>query len=62
MYERLKSALEEEGLTVYRLAKITGIYAPDIYNAINGNKPFYPRWREKIASALEIPEEELFIK
>ena len=32
----------------------------DFYQAINGNKPFFPAWRARVAEVLDIPEEELF--
>ena len=62
MYERLKTALEGKGISVYHLATLATIASPDLYNAISGKKPMYPNWRKRISEALEIPEEELFEK
>lgn len=60
MYEKLKSVLEERGLTKYRLAKMANISTQDIYSLFSGKKILYPNWRKRISEALEIPEEDLF--
>lgn len=60
MYQILRARLNEKGITVYRLAQLTGIAAPDLYTALGGKKPLYPGWRRRIAEALEVPEEFLF--
>lgn len=60
MYENLKTAIESKGISKYRLAKLSNIHTPDLYQALNGKKPFYASWKKRIAAALEIPEEELF--
>ena len=62
MYENLIKLLEERGLTKYRLAKMSNISPQDLYTALNGYKPMYPGWRKRIAEALEIPENVLFLE
>ena len=61
MYDRLITLLEERGITKYRLAKMSNIRPQDIYTALNGHKPLYPGWKKRIAMALDIPEELLFL-
>lgn len=60
MFARLKTALEEKRISIYRLATMARIASPDLYNALSGKKPMYPNWRKRISEALEIPEEDLF--
>lgn len=58
--ERIHALLAEKNMTVYRLAKNANMYPCDLYNALSGERPFYPSWRKRIAQALGVPEEELF--
>lgn len=60
MYKRLIEAIEERGITKYRLAKMSGITPQDLYTVLNGHKPLYNGWRKRIAEALEMDEAELF--
>ena len=60
MYEKLKQAAHEKGISIGKLARLSDIAAPDMYSAINGNKPMYPNWRKRIADALDADEAELF--
>lgn len=60
MYEKLKKKLAEEGITKYRLAKMTNITPQDIYSLLHGKKPLYPNWRKRIAEALNMAEADLF--
>lgn len=60
MYEKLKNVLEEKGISMYRLAKLSRIASPDLYSALSGKKVLYPNWKKRIAESLEMPEEELF--
>lgn len=52
--------MKEKGMSVYRLSHLSQIASPDLYNALSGNRPMYPKWKRNISLALEIPEEELF--
>lgn len=62
MLSRLKNEMASRNITKYRLAKMTGINSPDIYNLFQGVRPLYPGWRRRIAAALQVPEKELFPK
>lgn len=62
MYEKLIKILEERGLTKYRLAKMSNISTQDLYTVLKGHKPLYPNWRKRIAEALDIPEDFLFLE
>jgi len=52
--------LKERNITKNKLAKEAKITPQDLYNAFNGNKPFYPAWRKKIAKYLKVDEKTLF--
>ncbi len=60
MYEKLKEAAHSKGISIGKLARMSDIASPDMYSAINGNKPMYPNWRKRIAAALDTDEAELF--
>ncbi len=60
MKNKLKEVLKNKGMTAYRLAQLTGIGAPHIYNIISGKEYPYPSWRNRIADALQLPEESIF--
>lgn len=60
MYEKLKQAAHDSGISIGKLARMSDIAASDMYSAINGNKPMYPNWRKRIANALGIDESALF--
>lgn len=62
MYSKLFSVLKARGISRYKLSKMTGIYHPDLYSALKGNKPLYKGWRVKISEALGMSEDELFTK
>ena len=42
MYTKLKKTLAEQGITIYRLAKLSKISTQDLYTALKGKKPMYP--------------------
>lgn len=58
----LKNTLKSKDISAYRLANECGIATCDIYQAINGKKPMFPKWKKAIAKYLEMPEAELFEK
>ena len=60
MYEKLKQEMARQEISANRLAMMSFIASGDFYAAINGKKPFYPKWRSRIADALGVPESELF--
>ncbi len=60
MYDSLKKVLSDRGISVYRLSFMADISSPDLYNALNGNRPMYPNWRKRISKALEVNEDVLF--
>lgn len=60
MYPRLIDTMEERGITKNKLAQISCIAQPDVYCLVNGKKPAFPSWRERISNALGIKEEYLF--
>lgn len=59
-YQHIRKILASRGLSVRKLAHRAGIASQDLYSALNGRKPFYPKWRKLIAAALEMQEDELF--
>ena len=60
MYTKLKKTLAEQGITIYRLAKLSKIITQDLYTALKGKKPMYPNWKKRIAEALDTDVESLF--
>lgn len=60
MYEKLKKTLSEQGISVYRLAKQSNIAQSDLYTALKGKKIMYPKWKARIAAALNVDEKDLF--
>jgi predicted transcriptional regulator len=57
---KLEKILKERGISKNQIAMQARISPADFYQAINGNKPFFPAWRARVAEVLDIPEEELF--
>ena len=58
--QKLQNALKKRGLSRLQLAMGAKVTPSDLYNALNGNRPFYPAWRQRISEFLDIPESELF--
>ena len=56
----LLKTLNEKGISRLQLALKCQISPSDLYSAINGNKPFYPKWRKRISEYLEVDEQTLF--
>lgn len=60
MNDTLKSAMKQKHISGYKLAQMTGISSPDVYQALNGTKPMFNGWKKRIADALEMTVDELF--
>ena len=58
--EKIMGILRERKLTKLQLAMVAGINPSDLYSALNGKKPFYPAWRQRISEYLDVPESDLF--
>ena len=56
----LIDVLKEKKISKLQLALNTHIAPSDLYCAINGTKPFYPKWRKKVAEFVNVSEQELF--
>lgn len=56
----LSEILKDRNISKLQLALCTQIAPSDLYSAINGKKPFYPKWRKKIADYMQIDEKDLF--
>jgi transcriptional regulator with XRE-family HTH domain len=57
--KKLKSALEERGMTAYQLAKKTKLSQGHVYNLLNGNRPPTEDAIEEIAPAIGVAVEEM---
>lgn len=60
MNEKLKAEMARQGISGNRLAMKSLIASSDFYSAMNGKKPWYPKWRSRVAEVLGVPESELF--
>ena len=60
MYETLKRKLDQEGITIYALAKRTKIASNHLYRAFGGHSELFPGWKKRIAEALDCPVSDLF--
>ena len=58
--EKILKALRERGMSKLALAKATGITPSDFYSALNGRKPFYPKYRRAVAEYFGVDELDLF--
>lgn len=58
--KKLKQILKEKKISAYRLAIECHIATPDMYMALNGKKPMFPKWKKAIASYLNMDEHQLF--
>ena len=56
----LSEILKKRNISKLQLALCTQITPSDLYSAMNGKKPFYPKWRKKIADYMQIDEKVLF--
>ncbi len=57
---KLLDVLNERNISKLQLALKVGITPSDLYCALNGKKPFYPKYKRKISEFLQIDEAELF--
>lgn len=60
MYEKVRQKVIEKYGSINKLAKVIDVSAQDLYCAFNGKKPFFPKWRMLVASALEEDESIVF--
>jgi hypothetical protein len=56
----LLDILKERNISKLQLALKCEIACSDLYNAINSNRPFYPKWRKSISNFLGVDEELIF--
>lgn len=57
---KLLDVLKERNISKLQLAMGAGINPSDLYCALNGTKPFYPKYKRKISEFLQIDEDVLF--
>ena len=57
---KLNDIISERKISRNRLALQSLITPADFYTALNGNKPFYPEWRKRVAASLGMEEAEVF--
>jgi transcriptional regulator with XRE-family HTH domain len=51
---KVKSERIKRGWTQEKLAALTDIAATDLCAVENGHRPFYPRWRNRVAQVMGI--------
>lgn len=56
----LLKLLEDREISKLQLALNCKITPSDLYRAIKGKKPFYPKWRKNISKYLNVEESFLF--
>lgn len=52
--------IQELKVSNMKIAMEAGISPSDFYQALKGQKPFYPRWRISLCEVLDLREEDLF--
>lgn len=57
---KIEEALKSRNISKMQGALRSGISPADFYQALNGKKPFFPKWRREIAETLNYSESELF--
>ena len=57
---QLLQILKDRDMSRLQLARQSNIAPSDLYLAINGKKPFYPKWRQRVAECLQMNENEIF--
>jgi hypothetical protein len=58
--QRIEMECRKQGIPLYKLLMSAQIQSGDYYQAVNGKRNFFPAWRKRIASALNVSEEKLF--
>ena len=58
----LKEVMKERGISQSKMARLADINNSQFNRAYNGHIPYFKGWKERIAKALELSEEELFPK
>ena len=56
----LRKLRQQKGLSQTKLTQLTGISPTVISNIENGKLYCYPKWRKKLAEALEVEETKIF--
>jgi len=56
----LLEILKQRKISKMQLALNAKITTSDLYQALNGKKPFFPAWKMRIADFLNVDIEELF--
>ena len=56
----LLEILKQRKISKMQLALNARITPSDLYQALNGKKPFFPAWKKRIADFLDVDMEELF--
>lgn len=57
---RVNEILQERNIPKAQAARMANIPQNDFYQATNGKKSFFPAWRKRLASVLDMPEDEVF--
>ncbi|MBS4029938.1 MAG: helix-turn-helix transcriptional regulator [Clostridiales bacterium] len=60
MGNRLREVRKQQGLSQFGLAKMCGVEPSNLSKVENGILKPYPGWRQRIALALGVSEEEIF--
>ena len=60
MYTKLKQAMQEKNISVNKLSFMSSIAASDLYKVFKGKLTMYPKWKERIAEALNADVKDLF--
>lgn len=54
---KLKEVLKERNISAYKLAIECHIATPDMYQAINGKKTMFPKWKRAISEYLKLADD-----
>lgn len=60
LFKNVEKELRAQGMSKLQLACRMNISSSDLYSALNGTKPMYPKYRKLIAEVLGKSEAELF--
>jgi predicted transcriptional regulator len=52
--EQIKNNCQRKNISVSEMLRRANIQSGDFYQVMNGKKPFFPGWKQRIADALEI--------